>query len=201
MFLWYSMKCFFFLNSNLTLICILQPDDKYEFADFSVCVFPHIQVGKIKNYWGWRGWRAKRRWRGKWLLKLHEQTWKQVHSRHPFLSRSHDPHPTFTSRPPFTPQNESLPDEESAPPCRRRRRGSIANIQMRRRRLAGTLPLALPWLRPLIGLYLHPVLRHLRGDEAALVGDNDGDYSPRCTASLSAPRRRFSQATNLIHHA
>lgn len=87
------------------------------------------------------------------------------------------------------------------PPCRRRRRGSIANIQMRRRRLAGTLPLALPWLRPLIGLYLHPVLRRLRGDEAALVGDNDGDYSPRSTASLSAPRRRFSQVTNLIHHA
>jgi hypothetical protein len=45
------------------------------------------------------------------------------------------------------------------------------------------------------------VLRRLRGDEAALVGDNDGDYNPRATASLSAPRRRFSQVTNLIHHA
>lgn len=37
-----------------------------------------------------------------------------MRSRHPFLSRPHDPHPTFTSRNPFTPQNESLPDEESA---------------------------------------------------------------------------------------
>jgi hypothetical protein len=47
------MKCFFFLNSNLTLICILQPDDKYKSTDFLVCVFPHIQmVGKIKNYGG-----------------------------------------------------------------------------------------------------------------------------------------------------
>jgi hypothetical protein len=39
------------------------------------------------------------------------------------------------------------------------------------------------------------------GDEAALVGDNDGDYSPRSIASLSAPRRHFSHVTNLIHHA
>ncbi|PWZ41112.1 Gamma-aminobutyrate transaminase 1, mitochondrial [Zea mays] len=71
---------------------------------------------------------------------------------------------------------------------------------MRRWRLVGMLPLSFPWLRPLIGLYLHPVLRRLRGDEAALVSDNDGDYSPRSTASLSAPRHRFSQASSLLKH-
>ena len=39
------------------------------------------------------------------------------------------------------------------------------------------------------------------GASRTVTTDNDGDYSPRSIASLSAPRRRFSHVTNLIHHA